>query len=83
MTVLPALSVQLPVTVAVGEAGPEYVAEVQDAMPENELPWKEIVSGWLYPSHWSRARGDAVAVAIGEVVSTSIKYVTRGGIGHA
>jgi hypothetical protein len=42
---LPALSVQVPVMVAVVESPPEYVVEPQAAIPENELPVTFAVTG--------------------------------------
>jgi hypothetical protein len=46
--VLPALSVQLPVRVALGALGPEYVGCGQEKMPEKELPLTEAVTGAMY-----------------------------------
>ena len=47
-TVLPALSVQLPLRLADAESAPEYVrGAVHEAMPEKELPLKDAVTGWL------------------------------------
>jgi hypothetical protein len=46
--VLPALSVQVPVTVALCESGAEYVLEAHEAIPENELPAKVAVTGLVY-----------------------------------
>ena len=68
VTDLPALSRQVPLTVAVVESGPEYVAGVHETIPENEVPLTVAVTGWLYQPLKSGARAGA-AVAVGEDVS--------------
>ncbi len=58
---------------ALAVAGPAYVVEVHDAMPENELPWNAKATGASYQPLESGGR-DGVAVAVGEEVSTLIVY---------
>ena len=69
LAVLPALSVQVPPTVAIVESGPEYVVPEHDTIPENEVPETEAVTGWLYQPFESAAR-DGAAEAVGEEIST-------------
>ena len=64
LAVLPALSVQLPVTVAVELSGPEYVPGVHEAMPEKELPLTVAATGWLYQPLESGGR-DGVTETVG------------------
>ena len=67
---LPALSVQVPLTLVAAALGPAYVVgAVHDAIPENELPWKLTLTGWLYQPFKSGGRA-RVAVAVGVEVST-------------
>jgi hypothetical protein len=55
--VFPALSMQLPLTVALVVSGPAYVVGVHEAMPETELPDTLAATGWLYQSPESGRRG--------------------------
>jgi hypothetical protein len=48
LVVLPALSVQLPLTVPVVESGPEYVVFEHDPIPETELAETNAVTGLVY-----------------------------------
>jgi hypothetical protein len=74
LTVLPALSVQLPATVALGASGPAYViAGVHEAMPEKAAPANEKETGWLYQPLQSGARAGAT-VAVGDDSSTFTRY---------
>ena len=59
---LPALSVQLPETEAAPLSGPEYVPEVQLAIPDTlSLPEKLTATEWLYQPFASAPRaGDGV-----------------------
>jgi hypothetical protein len=66
---LPALSVQLPLTVAFVAFGPEYVVPAHDAIPEKELPLTVALTGWLYQPPASAAR-DRPTDNVGVDVST-------------
>ena len=65
LAVLPALSVQLPPTVAFVASGPEYVPGVHDAIPENELAPTLAETGWLYqPSESGERARDTVTFGL-------------------
>jgi hypothetical protein len=66
--VLPALSVQLPVTVALVVSGPEYVLEVHDEMPENDVPSTVALTGLTYQPLWAES-GRLTDVTLGELPS--------------
>src|SRR6478609_685380 len=66
----PALSRQLPVTVAEEESGPEYDPVVQLAMPEvGSLPLNATLTGWLYQPPPSGARSAVAEVTVGASLS--------------
>jgi hypothetical protein len=69
LTALPALSTQVPKTVALRLEGPAYVVDVHDTMPENEDALTAAGTGWLYQPPESGGR-EGAAVAVGEEVST-------------
>ena len=66
------MSTQVPATAALDGCGPAYVADVHDAIPENELPANEKETGALYQPLASGGR-DGAAVAVGEESSTFMK----------
>jgi hypothetical protein len=61
---LPAASVQLPVTVALVESGPEYVVGEHETPPEKEVPLTVAGSAWLYQPFESAER-DRPTVTVG------------------
>jgi hypothetical protein len=64
------LSAQPPLNEVPPVFGPAYVVvAVHQAIPENALPWKEIVTGWLYQPFASGGR-DGTALAAGDEIST-------------
>jgi hypothetical protein len=69
VTDLPALSTQVPDTVALVVLGPEYVVDAHDAIPEYAPALMAPVTGWLYQPAESAARFGPT-VAVGEEVST-------------
>src|SRR5579884_1860030 len=73
LAVLPALSVQEPLTVAALESGPEYVSDVQLAIPEKELPVTAEAIGALYQLFQSGARA-GLALAVGLEISIFNMY---------
>src|SRR5215471_12993433 len=65
----PAASLQEPETLAPPSSGPEYVAEVHEAIPEvASVPAKATATGWLYQPFASGAR-PALALTFGAVPS--------------
>src|SRR5262245_9146974 len=66
---LPAASLHEPETPAPPSSGPEYVAEVHEAMPEvASVPAKATATGWLYHPFASGGRA-ALAFTLGGVPS--------------
>jgi hypothetical protein len=71
--VLPALSVQVPGTLAVALSGPSYVGAVHPAMPEvASCPVKATVTGALYQPAALGARSGVPVVTMGAVASRLI-----------
>ena len=68
--VLPALSRHVPATEPVPLSGPEYVADVHDAIPEPPSdPWNDTETGCVYQPFLSGARSTVAPVTTGGVVS--------------
>jgi hypothetical protein len=68
--VFPALSIQLPLTLALGLSGPLYVVEVHEVKPEiDHPPINETGTGWLYQPSESGGRA-RMALAVGLEAST-------------
>jgi hypothetical protein len=62
---------------ALGRSGPEYVAEVQLAMPDvSSLPCHLIVRGAVYQPVAAAFRSGVTAVTCGAVLSTLIERST-------
>lgn len=75
LAILPALSTQLPPTVAVLLSGPEYVLGVQETIPEKDFPLTVAVTGWVYQPLKSGGR-DGATDADGLDVSTFSAWLT-------
>jgi hypothetical protein len=72
----PALSVQLPVTVAPAESGPPYVVDVQPLIPERPSdPENETPTGLVYHPPPSAPRAADALVTVGGVESFLIVTV--------
>jgi hypothetical protein len=68
--VLPALSVQVPLALALAESGPVYVIEVQDAIPDvASLPLQLIPTALLNQPLWSGERAALALTLVGAVAS--------------
>jgi hypothetical protein len=74
--VLPALSVQVPLGLALAESGPVYVIEVQDAIPDvASLPLQLIPTALLNQPLWSGERAALALTLVGAVASTLSVFV--------
>src|SRR6185437_5139620 len=75
---LPATSVQVALTDAEPESGPEYVADVHELMPDIPSdPDAEYATAWLYQPFASGARASVSVFTVGGVASRLIVTSSR------
>jgi hypothetical protein len=77
LLVFPAASVQVPLTDALLESGPEYVVDVQTAIPDvASVPANDTATPWLYQPFASGERAAEAPESMGAVASRLIVTVT-------